>query len=147
MDARMLVVSADRGLSELLRPQVENQGCECRIADCYDEASFHPEWADALLLDLELPDGGIETLHRLQIEAPDVRVVAIATNDTDAEAAREAGVERVLSEPFSIADVVDAVRSVGVNCGAEVIDLREARADLASVRTGATDDRPWWATR
>ena len=145
MDARMLVVSADRGLVELLRPQVENVGCDCRVADCEDEVPRHLRWAEAMLVDLELPEGGLEVLRRVRTEAPDIRIVAVATTEADAAAARNLGAHEVLLEPFSITDVVDAVRAVGKPVGARVIDLREkAGARLADLEP---DDRPWFATQ
>ena len=144
MDARMLVVSADRGLVELLRPQVENVGCESRLADCAAEVDRHLAWADAMLLDLELPDGGMDVLRHARDEAADVQVVAVATNETDAVLASDLGAVRVLLEPFSITDVVEAVRAVGTPTGAKVIDLR----DKVSARLAdEADDRPWFATQ
>jgi DNA-binding response OmpR family regulator len=146
VDAHMLVVSGDRGLVELLRPQVENQGCECQVADCYDAASFQLDWADAVLLDLELPGGGLDALRRVRIEAPQVHIIVVATTEVDAVAAEELGADCVLREPFSIADVVEAVRTVGADRSSEnVVDLREA-ADLR-VAAAVADERPWWATR
>jgi DNA-binding response OmpR family regulator len=146
VDAHMLLVSGDRGLIDLLRPQVENQGCECQVADSYDDASFQLSWADAVLLDLELPGGGLDALRRVRIEAPQVQIIVVATTEADAVAAEELGADRVLREPFSIADVVEAVRTVGTDRGGEnVVDLREA-VDLR-VAAVAADDLPWWATR
>jgi DNA-binding response OmpR family regulator len=147
VDARMLVVTADRDLAELLRPQVENQGSECTVAESYDEASLLLSWADSLVVDLELPCGGLDAVRRFKVEAPQVRIVAVATSEADAAAAASLGVDQVLQEPFTIADVVHAVRSVAAQVAADVpvIDLRAPVAGAETVP--APDDRPWWATR
>jgi DNA-binding response OmpR family regulator len=150
VDAKMLVVTSDRALAELLRPQVENQGSECTVVESYDEASRLLGWADSLIVDLELPCGGLDSIQRLQVESPDLRIIAIATNEVDALAAEGLGLDQVLREPFSIADVVAAVRSVATARpgDAQVIDLR-APVTGATETAGAAlvDDRPWWATR
>jgi CheY-like chemotaxis protein len=147
VNAKMLVLTADPGLCELLRPQVENQGCDCYVAESYDEAAQLLGRAEALLVDLELPGGGLDAIRRLLVEAPELRIVAIATNAADASAAEAIGVQRVLQEPLSIADVVDAVRSAAApTAGAEVIELRTPVTDTAGVLS-FEDDLPWWATR
>jgi CheY-like chemotaxis protein len=137
MDLRTLLITGDGGLADLLRPQVENQGGLCVVADTYDDARESFEWADAVMLDLELPEGGVEALARLRVELPAVPVVAIA-GTAQAASAVAGQVERVLLEPFSIADVVDAIRSLIP----ALIDLRGGETAAA-----VADDAPWWASR
>jgi DNA-binding response OmpR family regulator len=141
MDLRVLVLTADLGLSELLRTQVENLGCRCSLRDTYDEAGSSIEWADAAIIDLV--GDGLDDLNRLRVEAPRVRILAIATDAEQDAAARSAGADQVLVEPFAIADVVHAVRALGPNGDAQVIDLRTGVASEAPVVAEA----PWWATR
>ena len=76
MDLRVLVLTADLGLSELIRAQVENLGCVCTLRDTYDEASSSIDWADAAIVDLV--GDGLDDLCRLRVEAPRVRILAIA---------------------------------------------------------------------
>lgn len=141
MDLRVLVLTADLGLSELLRTQVENLGCRCSLRDTYDEAGSSIEWADAAIIDLV--GDGLDDLNRLRVEAPRVRILAIATDAEQDDAARSAGADQVLVEPFAIADVVQAVRALGPNGDAQVIDLRTGVTSEAPV----VEDAPWWATR
>jgi CheY-like chemotaxis protein len=141
MDLRVLVLTADAGLAELLRTQVENLGCPCTTVDSYDAAGPSLSWADAVVIDLV--DDGLDTLHRLRVEAPMLHVVAVAPDAELAEQATAAGAVRVLQEPLTITDVVEAVRSLAPGTGAEVIDLRTGeRSTVPEV-----DDAPWWATR
>jgi DNA-binding response OmpR family regulator len=137
MALRALLITGDGGLADLLRPQVENQGGLCVVAHTYDDAQESFEWADAVMLDLELPEGGVETLSRLRVELPAVPVVVIAAT-AQAASAVAGQVERVLLEPFSIADVVEAIRSLIP----AVIDLRGGETVGAMA-----DDTPWWASR
>jgi DNA-binding response OmpR family regulator len=141
MDLRVLVLTADLGLSELIRAQVENLGCVCTLRDSYDEASSSIDWADAAIVDLV--DDGIDDLCRIRVEAPRVRILAIAPNLEHEQAARSAGADQVLVEPFAIADVVEAVRALGPTGDASVVDIRTGVVTEAP----AVDDAPWWASR
>jgi DNA-binding response OmpR family regulator len=138
MDLRVLVLSADHDLAELVRAQVENLGCRCSVVATYDDLGTGLEWADAAVVDLAGP--GLDDLSRLRVEAPKVKVLAIAPDEPLAAAARNAGVEGLLQEPFSIAEVIEAVRAIG-RVDADVVDLRSAAP------AEELDDAPWWATR
>lgn len=143
MDLRVLVLTRDVGLAELLRTQVENLGGACTLRETYDEAGPTLEWADAAIIDLA--GEGLDDLNRLRVEAPRVRVLAIATDPEQEGQATSAGADEVMVEPFTIADVVDAVRTLGptVATGATVIDLTTGQSSPAPT----VDDAPWWATR
>jgi DNA-binding response OmpR family regulator len=142
MDLRVLVLTKDLGLAELLRTQVENIGAACNLRESYDEASPSLDWADAVIVDLA--GDGLDDLNRLRVECPRARVLAVAADTLQEGSARSAGADGVLVEPFTIADIVDAVRLLGPNIsGATVIDL--TTGDKAPAPAG--DDAPWWATR
>ena len=142
MDLRVLVLTADHDLGELVRAQVDNLGCRCSLAETYDEGSSALAWADAAIVDLA--GDGLEDLYRLRIEAPLVRVLAIAPDATVEDAGRSAGADPVVVEPFSVADLVAAVRSLAPNpTDAEVVDLRTGARTAAP----AVEDAPWFSTR
>lgn len=141
MDLRVLVLTTDLGLSEMVRAQVENLGCRCNLWGSYDEASTSIDWADAAIIDLA--GDGLDDLNRLRVEAPRVRILAIAPDPAQEAAAQSAGADQVLLEPFSITDLIDAVRRLGPAGDGSVIDLRTGEAIAAPV----ADDAPWWATR
>ena len=140
MDLRVLVLTADHNLGELVRAQVENLGCRCSVAETYDEGSSALSWADAAIVDLV--GDGLDDLNRLRVEAPMVRVLAIAPDPALETEARTVGAARVLVEPFTVADVIDGIRSMD-HSGAQVIDLTTGERKAAPV----VDDAPWWATR
>ena len=141
MDLRVLVLTADLGLSELIRAQVENLGCVCTLRETYDEAGSSIDWADAAIIDLV--GDGLDDLCRLRVEAPRVRILAIAPDDVQERSARLAGADQVLVEPFAIADVVKAVRALGPSGQAAVVDLRTGM----EVEVPEVDEAPWWASR
>lgn len=140
MDLRIIVFTADTGLAEVLRAQIENLGASCTIAETYEEASSSLDWADAAVIDLV--GDGFDSLNRLRVEAPRLRVLAVATDDISAAQARTAGADQTLVEPFAISDVVEAVRHLGpVGMSGEVIDLRTGQPT-----SSRKADAPWWAT-
>ena len=141
MDLRVLVLIEDHDLAELVRAQVENLGCRCTLAPTYDDATTAVGWADAAVVDLA--GEGLDDLNRLRVEAPTVRVLAIAPDSDRAQDARAAGIVDVLVEPFSVADVVAGVRGMARRDDASVVDLRTGQP----VTTPVVDDAPWWATR
>jgi DNA-binding response OmpR family regulator len=140
MDLRVIVLTADTGLAELLRTQVENLGGACTVRETYDDAGPSLDWADAAIIDLA--GDGLDDLNRFRVECPRLRVLAVATDATQEAAARTAGADEVLVEPFSIADVVEVVRRLGPSGAAQVIDLRTGEVTEAP----PVVDGPWFAT-
>ena len=98
-------------------------------------------WCDAAIVDLA--GAGLDYLNQLRVEAPLVRVLAVAPDEAMEAGARLAGADRVLVEPFSIADLVEAIRAMAPNADAEVVDLRTGERTPAP----EVEDAPWWATR
>lgn len=141
MDLRVLVLTPDNALAEIVQTQVENLGCTCSRAAAYDQGSTALSWAEAAIVDLA--GDGLDDLNRLRVEAPLVRVLGIAPDQQAATAATSAGADRVLVEPFAIADVIDAVRAMAPSSDAQIVDLRTGERSAAPV----VDDAPWWATR
>jgi DNA-binding response OmpR family regulator len=140
MDLRVLVLTNDVGLAEVLRTQVENLGAACSVRETYDAMGPSLEWADAAIIDLA--GDGIDDLNRLRVESPRLRVLAVATEPAQVEAARSAGADDVLVEPFSISDVVEAIRKLAPANTAKVIDLRTGEVSTAP----APVEGPWFAT-
>jgi DNA-binding response OmpR family regulator len=140
MDLRVLVLTKDGGLADVLRTQVENLGAACTLRETYDELSPSLAWADAAIIDLA--DDGLDDLNRLRVESPRMRVLAVATETAQEEAARSAGADEVLVEPFSIADIVDSIRRLAPPDTATVIDLRTGEVTAAP----APVEGPWFAT-
>lgn len=141
MDLRVLVLTTDRDIAELVRTQAENLGCRCTVADGFDQGLSSVGWAEAAIVDLA--GEGLADLNRLRVESPLLRVLALAPDQVQADAARSAGAHQVLLEPLSIPEVIDAVRALGNFGDAEVVDLRTGERQAAP----AVDDAPWWATR
>jgi len=134
----MLVLTSDPGFAELLRTQVENLGCSCSVCDGYAEASSTIDWADAAVVDLA--GEGLDHLTRLRVDSPQLRILAVAPDTLRGAEAEAAGADRVLVEPFTIAELIEMVRSLDSEPTPEVIDLRAVEP------VAAGDEEPWWAS-
>jgi DNA-binding response OmpR family regulator len=141
MDLRVLVLIADRDLGELVRAQVENLGCRCSHVETYDDAGTALTWADAVIVDLV--GNGLDELNRLRVEAPRVRTLAIAPDAALEATARSIGADHVLSEPFSVVDLITAVRAMDRSGDAEVVDLRTGDRTAPP----EVEEAPWFSTR
>ena len=89
-----------------------------------------------------VPGDGLDDLNRLRVESPRMRVLAVATEAAQEDAARSAGADDVLTEPFSIADIVDSIRRLAPPDTATVIDLVTGEVSTAP----APVEGPWFAT-
>jgi DNA-binding response OmpR family regulator len=140
MDLRVLVLTKDGSLGDVLRTQVENLGGACTLRETYDDLGPSLQWADAAVIDLA--GDGLDDLNRLRVEAPRMRVLAVATDEGQESSARSAGADDVLVEPFSIADIVGSIRRLAPPDTATVIDLATGEVSTAP----AVVERPWFAT-
>ena len=140
MDLRVLVLTKDASLGDVLRTQVENLGGASTLRETYDELSPSLHWADAAIIDLA--GDGLDDLNRLRVECPRMRVLAVATDVAQEDAARSAGADDVLAEPFSIADIVHSIRNLAPPDTATVIDL--ATGEVSTAPTPV--EGPWFAT-
>ncbi|MSO86543.1 MAG: response regulator transcription factor [Acidimicrobiia bacterium] len=141
MDLRVLVLTDDLDLASLVQGQAENLGCSCNVQSSYDGASGEPDWADAVIVDLA--GEGFNDLHRMRVETPRVRILAVADDVAAGDQARQAGAEFVLLEPLVLAELVVALRALQPVTDPPVIDLGTGEA---SDPVEESDTR-WWATR
>lgn len=131
LDLRVLLVIPDRDVADAVLAQVQILGCVGVVAGTYNGASSDLAWADAVVIDLA--GDGLDDLYRLRVEAPTVRVLALAPDDERVEAARETGAHQVLLAPFAAMEVGMALRALGRGRETAVVDLRlEERAAAAS---------------
>lgn len=142
---RFLVVSDDLGLAEMLRAQAENMGWSSSVLDEApgDGAPFLA--ADVVAVDMQLGEGdlGVPTIARVRAVHETANVLAIASDDDAARRATAAGAQHVVTEPFTIAQLIEALRDAarGTPLPDGVIDIR------GMVGATGESEPPWWATR
>lgn len=116
----ILLIDDEAPLREMLRTVLEQFGHEVTEARDGREALglYQPERHDLVLTDLIMPGKeGIETMLELRKRNPAVRIIAMSgggrvTSVDYLQIARQIGARRVLSKPFSHAELLNAVDDV-----------------------------------
>jgi two-component system OmpR family response regulator len=114
---RVLVVDDEETLSELLSMALRYEGWEVRaaadgLAAVRAAREFRP---DAVVLDIMLPDlDGLEVLHRIRAEAPELPVLFLTARDSleDRLTGLAVGGDDYVTKPFSLEEVVLRLRGL-----------------------------------
>lgn len=112
----VLIVEDDPAVTEFMVPVLQGEGFSVRVAHTGGEALRQIEEArpDLILLDVLLPDmSGSELLARLrQQPGPEIPVILCTARREEADRAPEMEAAGVLRKPFSLDELVAAVRRV-----------------------------------
>src|SRR5664279_332360 len=131
---RILLVEDDAVLSEVIRRSLEDAGNVVDVASTVADA--HYLWSiqsfDAVVLDLNLPDGsGLTALRAARARGDRTAVVVLtARNRTDERiAGLDAGADDYLGKPFELAELAARLRALsrrvhGAEASVEVGGLR-----------------------
>lgn len=131
--ASILVVDDDVEVGEVLRRVLERGGFAVRVVNSAAAAlaAVAASEPDVVITDVVMPrQNGVDLIGALRTQSPRIRIVAISgggsfgpsTYKPDAitthaylAAARQAGASEVLSKPFDMSDLLNAVRAVLTN--------------------------------
>jgi two-component system OmpR family response regulator len=114
---RVLVVDDETAMTELLSMALRYEGWDVRTAGDGATAvrlarTLRP---DAVVLDILLPDmDGLEVLHRLRAETPEIPVLFLTAKDTvqDRVTGLTAGGDDYVTKPFSLEELVARLRGL-----------------------------------
>jgi len=129
----VLIVEDDPAVTEFMVPVLEGEGFSVRVAHSGGDALRQIEEArpDLILLDVVLPDmDGSTLLARLRERpGPEIPVILSTARREEADRAPELAAAGVLRKPFSLDELVAAVRRV-----AGATTCPEARAPAETPR-------------
>ena len=119
--AHILVVDDDYVIRELLREILEKEGH--RVEEAVDGkqglASYQENPADLLITDILMPEkDGVELILELQESFPDAKIIAMSGGGRGLDAefnlriAEDFGALQQLEKPFTVKDVLTAVRKI-----------------------------------
>ena len=118
---RVLVIEDDEDFRDLVLRWFRNCGIDASGAANGAQAlalqRTHP--APVIVTDIFMPEmEGIETIHNLRREFPDVKIIAMSGRDSRMkfdvfDVARQLGAVRTFKKPFRFEELVAAVRELG----------------------------------
>ena len=117
--ARILVVDDRRDILEFARVALERAGYEVQVAEngrgAIELQRAHA--VDLLITDIFMPEAdGMETIDRFRREHPRTRIIAMSGGVERMQdylgIARQIGVDATLRKPFTVEELLRAVRSV-----------------------------------
>ncbi|BCA55365.1 Response regulator, CheY like [Nitrospira sp. KM1] len=114
--ASILIIDDEPAVRLLLRTVLEQSGYDVREAQSGREglASYREQTADLVITDILMPDlSGLDTIIELTREFLNVKVIAITGvlgEPQMLERARLLGARHMLTKPFSVPELLSAVR-------------------------------------
>jgi DNA-binding response OmpR family regulator len=116
---QVLIIDDDEGIRHILRRALETAGYGVR--ETSDGAAglkrFREAKADLVITDIIMPEReGVETIVALRKESPDTAIIAVSGGGRGGadylDVAVKLGAVRVFAKPFTLAEVLGAVREV-----------------------------------
>jgi len=140
---RILIVDDDRALRDALRRALTLAGYDTLLADDGEEALRQVSEADAVVLDVGLPDvDGLEVSRRLRAAGNRVPILMLTARDAveDRIDGLDAGADDYLVKPFDVGELKARLRALLRRSGGdpEALMFEELRLDSArhGVRVG-----------
>lgn len=112
---RVLIVEDDRDLRNGIACVLEKEGYEVKTAGSLFELQAAPtSWADALLLDITLPDGSSRNYLKKLREVSDVPCIFLTAHSTEMDMIEgfDAGADDYITKPFSVPVLLRRLKAV-----------------------------------
>lgn len=112
--ARIILIDDDALLRNTVARSLTAAGHSVAVAgNGFDGvALFRKDSADLILTDLNMPHGGLPTIRVLRAEFPQLPIIAMSGNSSNLDMASAIGATRILSKPFTPAELAAAIAEV-----------------------------------
>ena len=114
MADKILIVDDDPAICKLLEKVMHSNELETTTVNCGMDALsiLKNHTFDLILMDIKMPEmNGIEATERIRSISPDIPIIAVTAHAyyTDKEQALAAGCNAIVSKPYAIADLKQAI--------------------------------------
>lgn len=114
---RVLIVDDEPDISFFLSRNLKKNDYATCMAGTLEEAEklINTEFPNVILLDNHLPDGfGMDYARQIKSRYPDMKIIMITAHDSpqDRVTAIENGVDRFISKPFKIDEILHIVKDL-----------------------------------
>lgn len=144
----ILLVEDDDGIARPLVAALKSSGYDVTRVSSGQQALANAAGADAVVLDLGLPDlDGVEVCRRIRRRAPQARVLMLTARTTEADVVvgLDAGADDYVTKPFRLAELLARLRALlrrGSDSGQQERSLlvaQDVRVDPGARRAWAGD--------
>ena len=116
VNAKILVVEDDKGISDFIIPELEHEGFTVTLAETGRQAleKFESEKPDLILLDIMLPElNGLEVLRRIRASSNVPIILETARGETiDKITGLNSGADDYISKPFEIEELLARINAL-----------------------------------
>ena len=112
--ARIILIDDDALLRNTVARSLAAAGHSVAVAgNGFDGvALFRKDSTDLILTDLNMPHSGLPTIRVLRAEFPTLPIIAMSGNSSNLDVASAIGATRILSKPFTPAELAAAIAEV-----------------------------------
>lgn len=131
---RIMLVEDNSTIAKGLHYTFEQNGYECVIASCVNDAKDMLEKysIDLVVLDVSLPDGNGFELYKGYIEPKKIATIFLTAKDTEDDIVKgfELGAEDYITKPFSTRELLARINRIKVNGKKNIIKVKDISLDM-----------------
>lgn len=131
---RIMLVEDNSTIAKGLHYTFEQNGYECVIASCVNDAKDMIEKysIDLVVLDVSLPDGNGFGLYKEYIKPKKIATIFLTAKDTEDDIVKgfELGAEDYITKPFSTRELLARINRIKVNGKKNIIKVKDISLDM-----------------
>lgn len=131
---RIMLVEDNSTIAKGLHYTFEQNGYECVIASCVNDAKDMLEKysIDLVVLDVSLPDGNGFELYKEYIKPKKIATIFLTAKDTEDDIVKgfELGAEDYITKPFSTRELLARINRIKVNGKKNIIKVKDISLDM-----------------
>lgn len=131
---RIMLVEDNSTIAKGLHYTFEQNGYECVIASCVNDAKdiIEKYSIDLVVLDVSLPDGNGFELYKEYIKPKKIATIFLTAKDTEDDIVKgfELGAEDYITKPFSTRELLARINRIKINGKKNIIKVKDISLDM-----------------